>query len=100
VCDISLSDVYDVVFFQPYMWRHDVDYESRPHSLIITLGGQLYRIEEVVLNTSPPKQNHKVISHIAKYIIFIVCSKDAQNTTTTTSSSTPSIQQRQIFEET
>jgi hypothetical protein len=99
VCDISPLDVCDVVLGQPYMWkRHDV-YESRPHSVIITLGGQLYRIPEVVSTTSPPKQHRKVISHNAKFIIFIVCSKDAQKTATITAASTPSIQQKQIVKE-
>jgi hypothetical protein len=39
VCDVYPIDVYDVVFFQPYMWKCHVVYESRPHSVIITLGG-------------------------------------------------------------
>jgi hypothetical protein len=82
------------------MWKRHVVYESRPRSVIITLGGQLYRIPEVVPTTAPPKQHCKVISHTAKFILFTVCSKDAQKTTTTTASSTPSIQQKQIVEET
>jgi hypothetical protein len=49
------NNVCDVVLGQPYMWRRHVVYESRPHSVIITLGGQLYRIPEVVTTTSPPK---------------------------------------------
>jgi hypothetical protein len=53
VCDFSPLDVYDVVLGQPYMWRcHDV-YESRPRSVIITLGGHFYRIPEVVPTTAP-----------------------------------------------
>jgi hypothetical protein len=81
VCDVAPLDVCDVVLGQPYMWRrHDV-YESRPHSVIITLRGWLYQIPEVVLTTTPPKQCRKVISHTAKFILFTVCSKDAQNTT-------------------
>jgi hypothetical protein len=76
---------------QPYMWKHHYVYESRPRSVIITLGGQLYRIPKVVSTTTPPKQHCKVISHTAKFILFIVCSKDVQKTTTTTTTSTPSI---------
>jgi hypothetical protein len=91
--------VYDVVLGQPYMWkRHDV-YESRPRTVIITLGDHIYNIPKVVLTISPPKQCHKVISHTAKFILFTVYSKDAKNATTTTAVSTPSIQQKQIFEE-
>jgi hypothetical protein len=45
------------------MWKHHAIYESRPRSVIVTLGGHLYRIPEVVLTTVPPKQCRKVISH-------------------------------------
>jgi hypothetical protein len=96
VCDVSPLDVCDVVLGQPYMWKHHVVYESRPRSVIITLGGHLYRIPEVVPTIVPPKQCHKVISHTAKFILFTVCSKDAQKATTTTTASTPSIQQKQL----
>jgi hypothetical protein len=40
---------------QPYMWKRHVIYESRTHSIIVTLGGHLYRIPEVVPTTIPPK---------------------------------------------
>jgi hypothetical protein len=96
VCDISPLDVCDVVLGQPYMWKRHVVYESRPRSVIITLGGQLYRIPEVVPTTAPPKQHRKVISHTAKFILFTVCSKDVQKTTTTTAASTPSIQKNRL----
>jgi hypothetical protein len=99
VCDVSPLDVCDVFLGQPYMWKRHVVYESRPCSVIITLGGQLYRIPEVVPTIVPPKQCRKVISHTAKFILFTVCSKDAQKATTTTAASTPSIQQKQIAEE-
>jgi hypothetical protein len=46
VCDVSPLDVCDVVLGQPYMWKRHVVYESRPCSVIITLGGHLYRIPE------------------------------------------------------
>ena len=66
MCDISPLDVCDVVLGQPYMWKRHVVYESRPRSVIITLGVHLYRIPEVVLTTAPPKQHLNVISHTAK----------------------------------
>jgi hypothetical protein len=44
VCDVAPLDVYDVVLGQPYIWKRHVVYESRPRSVIITLGGQIYRI--------------------------------------------------------
>jgi hypothetical protein len=88
VCDVAPLDVCDVVLGQPYMWKHHVVYECRPRSVIIILGGQLYRIPKVVPTIVPPKQCRKVISHTAKFILFTVCSKDAQNATTTTTTST------------
>jgi hypothetical protein len=44
------------------MWRRHVVYESQPLIIIVTLGGHLYRIPEVVPTIVPPKQCHKVIS--------------------------------------
>jgi hypothetical protein len=65
------------------MWRgHDV-YESRPRSIITTLGDQLYRISEVVLTLVPPKQFHKLISHTAKFSLFTIRSEGEQNDTAT-----------------
>jgi hypothetical protein len=83
VCDISPIDVCDVLLGQPYMWKCRVIYDSRPRSVIITLGGHLYRKLEVVPTTGPPKQHHKVISHTANVILFTFCSKDAQKTIAT-----------------
>ena len=47
------------------MWKRHVVYESRPHSVIVTLGGKLYRIPETV---APNKvlQGRKISSHIRK----------------------------------
>jgi hypothetical protein len=92
------SDVCDVLLGQPYMWRRHVVYESRPHSVIVTLGGHLYRIPEVVPTTAPPKQCRKVVSHTTKFIFSTICSKGEQKDTAATTSSTkaPSIQQKQV----
>ena len=44
LCDVNLG--------QPYLWkRYDV-YDSRPHSVIITLGRKLYKIPEVAPPTA------------------------------------------------
>jgi hypothetical protein len=91
VCDVSPLDVCDVVLGQPYMWIRHVVYESRTCSVIITLGGNIYRILEVFLTTGLPKQCRKVISHTAKFILFTTYSKDALKTATTLAASTPSI---------
>jgi hypothetical protein len=66
LCDISPIEVCDVLLSQPYMWKRHVLYESRPRSFIITLGRQLYRIQEVAPPTTisfiSAKQWRKVIS--------------------------------------
>jgi hypothetical protein len=80
------------------MWRHHVVYESRPCSVILTLGGHLYRIPEVVPTIVPPKKCRKVVSHTAKFSFFTICSKGEQKdtATTTTSLPAPSIQQKHV----
>jgi hypothetical protein len=80
------------------MWKRHVVYESRPRSVIVSLGGHLYRIPEVVLTTVPPKKCHKVVSHTTKFIFFTIYSKGEQKDTATTTASTqaPSIQQKQV----
>jgi hypothetical protein len=73
------------------MWKCHVVYESRPRSVIITLGVHLYMIPEVVPTNAPPKQCQKVISHTEKFNLFTICSKDAQKAIATNATSTPSI---------
>jgi hypothetical protein len=98
LCDVSPLDVCDVLLGQPYMWKRHVVYESRPRSVIVSLGGHLYRIPEVVPTTVSPKKCRKVVSHTAKFSFFTICSEGEQKdtTTTTTSPPTPSIQQKQV----
>jgi len=50
--DISPLEVCDVILGQTYLWKCHVVYESIPHSVIITLGKQLYMIPEVALPTT------------------------------------------------
>jgi hypothetical protein len=80
------------------MWKHHAIYESRPRSVIITLGGHLYRIPEVVPTTAPPKQCCKVVSHTTKFIFSTIYSKGEQKDTATTTASAqaPSIQQKKV----
>jgi hypothetical protein len=48
LCDVAPLKVCDVLLGQPYLWKHHVVYESRPHSVIITFNRKLYRIPEAV----------------------------------------------------
>jgi hypothetical protein len=98
LCDVSPLEVCDVLLGQPYMWRRHFIYESRPRSIIVTLGGQLYWIPEVVPTIVPPKQCHKLISHTTKFNLFTIRSEGEQKDTATTVSSAQElfIQQKQI----
>jgi hypothetical protein len=98
LCDVAPLDVCDVLLGQPYMWKRHAVYESRPRSVIVTLGGHLYRIPEVVPTIVPPKKCRKVVSHTAKFSFFTICSKGEQKdiATTTVSPPAPSIQQKQV----
>jgi hypothetical protein len=60
LCDVFPLEVCNVLLGQPYMWRRHVVYESRPRSVIVTLGCHPYMIPEVVLTTVPTKKFRKV----------------------------------------
>jgi hypothetical protein len=94
LCDVSPLDVCDVFLGQPYMWKRHVVYEYQPRSVIVSLGGHLYRIPEVVTTTVPPKKYWKVVFHTTKFSFFTICSKGEQKDTATTTASPqePSIQ--------
>ena len=52
LCDVAPLEVCDVLLRQSYMWKRHAVYESRPRSVIVTLGGQLYQIPEIVAPTT------------------------------------------------
>ena len=81
-------EVCDVLLGQPYKWKHHVVYESRPRSVVVTLGGQLYRIPETVAPTTV-SQGRKISSHTRKLCIFIIASEGEHKIKET---STPSMQ--------
>jgi hypothetical protein len=102
LCDISPLEVCDVLLGQPYLWKRHVVYESRPRSVIITLGRQLYRIPEVAPPTAisliSAKQCSKVISQTGKFIFFVIHAHSKQKVTATSVASTQclSLQQKQV----
>jgi hypothetical protein len=77
-------------------------YESRPRSVIITLGKQLYRIPEVAPPTAisliSAKQCSKVILETRKFIFFVICAHNKHKVTATSMASTQSLslQQKQV----
>ena len=77
-------------------------YESRPRSVIVTLGKQLYRIPEAVPKTVvsliTAKQCKKVISQTGKFVLFMIRSeiKGKVAATSTTSTQGLSPQQKHV----
>jgi hypothetical protein len=88
MCDVSPLEVFDVLLGQPYMLKHHVVYESRPRSIIVTLGGHLYRIPQVVPTTVLKKQCHEVISHTTKFKLFTILEEGEHNDIATIVAST------------
>jgi hypothetical protein len=95
LCDISPLEVCDVFLGQPYLWKHHVVYESRPHNVIITLVRQLYRIPEVASPTAisliSAKKCSKVISQTKKFVFFVIHAHNKKKVVTTYVASTQSI---------
>jgi hypothetical protein len=102
LCDISPLEVCDVLLGQPYLWKRHVVYESRPRSVIITLGRQLYRIPEVASPTTisliSAKKCSKVISQTGKFIFFVIHAHSKKKVAATSVASTQSLslQQKQV----
>ena len=79
IYDISPLEFSDVILGQPYMSKIHIVYESQPHSVFITLGKWLYRIPKVAPKDSISlilaKMWRKVITHMGKFVLFVVYSK-------------------------
>jgi hypothetical protein len=92
LCDIVPLEVCDVLLGQPYLWKRHVVYDSRPRSVIINLGRQLYKIPEVALPTVisliAPKKCSKVISHTRKFVFSVICAHSKQKVVATSVTST------------
>jgi hypothetical protein len=80
------------------MWKHHAIYESQPYSVIVTFGGHLHKIPEVVPTTVPPKQCRNLVSHTTKFNFFTICLKGEHKdiATTIVSDQAPSIEQKQV----
>ena len=74
LCDVAPLEVCDVLLGQPYMWKRHAVYESRPRSVIVTLGGKIYQIPETV---APNKvsQGRKISSHTKKLFLLTIASE-------------------------
>jgi hypothetical protein len=80
LCDVSPLEVCNVLLGQPYLWKHHVVYESRPHNVIITLNKKLYKIPEAVppsaISLISSKKCRKVISQTGKFVFFMIRSQN------------------------
>ena len=76
LCDIAPLDVYDVLLGQPYLWKRHGVYESRPHTVIFSLGNKLYKIPKVPLSVAislvTAKQCSKLISQTMKFFFLTI----------------------------
>jgi hypothetical protein len=78
------------------MLKLHVVYESRPHSVIIALGGRFYRVpKEVPTTVEVPK----VVSHTERFFLFMVQSEGEWKVTVTTKISTRGIFSQQYHVE-
>ena len=91
-------EVYDVLLGQPYMWKCHAVYESWPRSVIVTLGGQLYRIPETVA-LATVSQGRKINSHIRKLFLFTIASEGEHKITETSTPSAQGVSTHQTQEE-
>jgi hypothetical protein len=102
LCDIAPLEVCDVLLGQPYLWKCHVVYESRPRSVIITLGIKLYGIPEVappnVISLIYVKQCSKVISQTGKFLFLMIHAHNKEKVSATSMASTQhlSFQQNQV----
>jgi hypothetical protein len=100
LCDVSPLKYCDFLLGQSYLWKHHVVYESRTHSVIITLNRKLYRIPEAVspsaISLIYSKKCRKVISQMSNFVFFFIRSQNKRKITATSKVSTVdlSIQQK------
>ena len=89
-----------VMFFlgQPYIGKRHAVYESQPRSVIVTLGGKLYRIPKTI---APKKflQGRKISSHIRKLFLFTIVSEEEHKITETSTPSAQGVSAHQTQEE-
>jgi hypothetical protein len=87
LCDVDHLEVCNVLLEQSYLWKCHAVYESRPHSVIITLNKKLYRIPEALppsaISFISSKKCRKVISQRGKFIFFMIHSQNERKITTT-----------------
>jgi hypothetical protein len=99
LCDVPPLKVCDVLLGQPYLWKRHVVYESRPHSVSITLNRKLYKIPEAVppsvISLISTKHCRKVISQTGKFVFFMIRSQNKRKITATSRVSTTNLSTQQ-----
>jgi hypothetical protein len=79
LCDVSPLEFCGVLLVQPYMWKHHLVYESRPCSVITTLGDDIYKVTEAVPKDAVSlifrMQCRNMVSHTERFFLFMVRSE-------------------------
>jgi hypothetical protein len=83
VCDVSPLEDFYFISVQTHMLKYHAIYVSLPYSVIVTLGGQLYRVPNIDPTTTNSlilaKQCCKVIFQTTKFLLFMIQSHGEQN---------------------
>ena len=66
------------------MWKRHAIYESRPHSVIVNLGGKIYQIQKIFA-PNIVSQVRKISSHMMKFFFFTIVSEGEHQITSTPS---------------
>ena len=98
MCDVAPLEFCDVLLGQPYMFKCHVVYESWPRSVMVTLGGQLYRIPETIA-PAIISQGRKIRSHTRKLSLFTISYEEEHKITETSTPSTQGVSAHQTQEE-
>jgi hypothetical protein len=102
LCDVAPLKVFDVILVQTYLWKFHYIYESRPHSVIITLYRKLYRIPQVVppsaISFISAKKCRKVTYQTKKFVFFVIHSQSERKVVAKSMASVTdlSMQQNQV----
>jgi hypothetical protein len=69
LCDVSPLDVCDVLLSQPYMWKYHVVYDSRPRSVIVSLGYyKIHLLHNLFKRRTEVQCNHYILAPSTFYL--------------------------------
>jgi len=84
--NVTPLGVCDVLLGQEYLWKQHAMYESSPRAIIVTLGNNLYMIQEVAPPTTisfvTAKQCSKFIFKTEKFVFLMIAMTSKQGLST------------------